>query len=419
MTSGYDQLNFAVEIRPDDATRAARLTGPAVDDWPESARVIWRVPYDADRARLQSELILLAKNILEKRADVLHRYVFGARIYWHTSQSIYKLNRQKLADALESWRATVYEALLSPNSTFDTLAELAECAPSIEIKAEEEDMLPLALLPVGVAGAGMERGLTGLVKDALTLPAFLGPVRYVPWGDDSGQPVPFSSETVLSSGASRHSLLLRSEDTKLWSVIEASLARSKKGSLVTTAPRLGMADTPGLLASSLVMPEPIQGIDGYAATPSEIYVYAHGVPGEAFSNSLTVHFEFSSGRGFLGSKKRASWDLERYHIGQAVDYAKLQTQSGPRPFILFSVCYSAGDVGEETASVPIELVEYGCRVIAPRTRVTEGFAGQFLEALQGSMEICSTPGRALLAARWVTLKDLRSPLSLVYSGFGI
>ena len=194
MTSVHDRLNFAVEIKPDDPSRTARLTGPAVADWSENAKVIWRVPYGADHTRLQEELILLAQNIKEGKTDALKRYTVGAQRYWRTSEPIYKFNRQKLADAIEPWRATVFAALLSPDSTDRTLAELAESAPSVEIKAEKEDMLPLGLLPVGAAPAAMATGTAGLIGDALKLPAFLGPVRYVPWGGSSAQIEAFNAQ---------------------------------------------------------------------------------------------------------------------------------------------------------------------------------------------------------------------------------
>lgn len=413
MSGRRERLNVAVQIDPGDSTRAVRLSGPAVAGWSSDATIIWRVPYDADHARLQRELALLARHIKEDRGDALRRYLLGAERYWKTNNAIHVSNRQKLADALQPWRASVYSALLASKLTDQELVELAESAPSIEIKAEREDTLPLALLPVGAVGATRSGGLLGLIEDAVQLPAFLATVKYISWDSDS------KHHLDADIARSRNSLLLRSEDTELWGDIEACLARPGGSFLAATAPKLGIADKPSRLASYLVMPEPIEGVNGSATTPSEICVYAHGLPGEAFSNSLRIHFKFSVGRTWYGRPKKSQFDVESHHISQAVKYAEAQQWPGVRPFIVFSVCYSAGDVGDEAASVPIQLVEYGCPVIAPRTRVTEGFAGPFIEALHRLMGLCSTPGRALLAARWRTLKDLESPLGIVYSNFGI
>jgi len=406
-----DRLNLIVEIDPKDDI--VRLAGPLVDGWSDDAKAIWHDPQKADNRRLHGELIRLTKNLLEGRSDALNIYLYGARSYWESHNPRYLVNRQKLADALQPWREKVFNALCSQKLSDQQLAELADLAPSIEVKAEEQSMIPLDLLPIGAIGtAGSDS--SSLLAGALLLPAYLAPVRHIPWDDVTAAQQVLQAGNSQTAAASRHSLLLRSEDTSRWKDIQASLASS--GSLVATGPIRDLAERPGRLASFLVMPEPVQTVNGNAVTPLMIYLYAHGVPGPAFSDSLLIHFKFKTGH-FPAPPR--SWDLESYHVSRAIDLAEQQENPGARPFIVFSVCNSAGSVGGAAASVPEHLARYGCRVVAPRTPVTERFAGPFAQSLHDLMELCSTPGRALLAARWKALQGLKSPLGLVYSGFGI
>jgi hypothetical protein len=295
-----DQLNLVVEIGPKDDV--VRLAGPLVDGWSDDAKVIWRDPQKADDGRLHDELIRLTEHLKEGRRDALNVYLSGARSYWESPNRWHELNRLKLARALQPWRDQVFSALCGQQLSDQELAGLADLAPSIEVKAEEQSMIPIDLLPIGDIWEVGEGSYSSLLKGLLLLPAYLAPIRHIPWDDVA------AAQRVLKAGdgASPHSLLLRSEDTKRWKDIEASLASS--GSLVATGPSGGLAERPDRLASCLAIPEPVQTKNGHAVTPSRIFLYAHGVPGPAFSNSLSIHFQFKTSH-FTPAR---NWDLESY-----------------------------------------------------------------------------------------------------------
>lgn len=418
MTISTDVARFAIEVDPGDPKNRVYCTGPLVETLPKEKRELWRVRPGAELPRLQEQLVHFAADVRVRGPETaLAYYVENAYGLWEDNYARYEPNRQCVYDHFEPWRQEVYSAIKGNYSlveSFSILAALANKAPVLEIKADG-DPVPLSILPM-VQPMSYNRSL---ISDALTLPSFLFPICRVPWGVGAGDWLP-GVEAV--DQVEQPTLLLRSEDTHCWRQVEEILDHADASICgTTTAPTPGIADSSDKLASCLVLPEPVQVRNGYA-TPEKIYVYAHGIPGPGLSDSLKIPFRYSL-QGWLWwqffARPRARlFYVETGDFRKAIRAAREQRVRPERPLIVLAVCDSGGEIGQDGFGVPALLVGFGSRVIAPRTRITEGFAVSFIERLQNFGKVCKTPARALLAARWSLLRE-QQPMGLVYDGFGI
>jgi hypothetical protein len=382
-------LNVTEELRY--GVHEIHVSGPLVDDWPDSGRLIWRIESSALNGlndtltasvdHLERDLARHAPADVVARSALLNEYARAVHALWSEyglDQPSIMLNRQRVA-----------EMLADRGETIRGLAEkdvvgAARAAPAVKFVTHSRTPTALDFMPLM-----RPRETDDFWRVVLTLPSLYCMWQTVFLGSRATGAL--IAQEPLSPGLRA---VVRGADAPGWKQMRRILAADGR----PTLPEIPDHRNPELLerrkvARFILDPYDLQT---RGRTVSDVHLYAHGIVGTAAAEKFTIRLPYP---GKLGMLLPAGTVPIR---NQDFDDAALEAGNSERrrPVLVWmTCCNAAGEVGRLAFSQAVKMSHTGAFVIAPRTEVENAPAQQLAAAFYRHWEPGVSPPHAFLAAR--------------------